>query len=67
MLGSPDGELADACTDKASPPSPGLQRCQATVIAEHGYLDCYAAEWEALSIELLRQRAPGLMLCRYLP
>ena len=39
MLGSPGGELADPCTYKASSPSPGVQRCQATVSAEHGYPD----------------------------
>ena len=59
MLDSPGGQLADPCADKASSPSSGLQRCQSTVNAEHGYLDFYADEQEALSIKLLRQRAPG--------
>ena len=59
MLDSPGGQLADQCTDKASSPSSGLQRCQSTVCAEHGYLHFYADEQEALSIKLLRQRAPG--------
>lgn len=59
MLYSPGKEIADPCTDKASPPSPGLQRCQATLSAEHGYLNFHADEQEAPSIELLRQRAPG--------
>ncbi len=59
MLLSHGGELADPCTDKASPPSPGLQRCQATVSAEHGYLEFWADKQEALSIELLRQQGPG--------
>ncbi len=53
MLDSPGGQLADQCTDKASSPSSGLQRCQSS--AEHGYLHFYAEE----CIKLLRRRAPG--------
>ena len=39
MLDSSGGELAGPGTDKASPPSSGLHRYQATVSAEHGYSD----------------------------
>lgn len=61
MLDAPGGELAEPCTDKASSPFSGLQRCQSTLSAEHGYIDFCADEQEALSIMLLHNRALVLM------
>ena len=58
MLDSPGGQLGDPCTDKASSPTSGLPRCQATVSAEHGFLT-FRQMNRMLSIELLHQRRPG--------